>query len=76
MAVVSRPVGWARDLLADGRCGRVSDDPQAKAGAIHEMVATSRCWRQRCGELQDSVRKFTVDAWIDANDSLALRLAK
>jgi predicted SAM-dependent methyltransferase/glycosyltransferase involved in cell wall biosynthesis len=72
--VVSRPVGWARDLLADGRCGRAVDDPVAMSEAISQILAARTQWAESRAELSEVVAKFSVNAWIDVNLSLAMQL--
>jgi predicted SAM-dependent methyltransferase/glycosyltransferase involved in cell wall biosynthesis len=73
--VVSRPIGWARELLADGHFGRTAQDPQTMCEAIRQVIATADCWRRRSEELQEAVQAFSLDTWIEANLSLAMRLA-
>jgi glycosyltransferase involved in cell wall biosynthesis len=72
--VVSTPVGWAGELLADGGCGTLAETPQAMGEAIRGILQARERWRGREPELRASVAQWSTTAWIAANLEAARRL--
>lgn len=74
--VVARPIGWAAELLADGRCGRLAADDDALGPAVLEVIAEREAWRRRRVALRERVAGQSFEAWLRANLTLAAELAR
>jgi predicted SAM-dependent methyltransferase/glycosyltransferase involved in cell wall biosynthesis len=72
--VVSRPVGWAKDLLSDGCAGRIVTDPESMGQAIREIVSSRAVRTGPREEALHALQERSIDAWIEANLALARRL--
>lgn len=72
--IVCRSFGWTNELVRIGKHGYIADDPREMATAINKVLAEKAVWRARREELSQSVSRFSIDAWVEANLSLALDL--
>ena len=74
--VVARPIGWAVDLLADGRCGRLVAEGDDLGPAVLDVIAERAAWRRRRVSLRERVAGQSFAAWLRANLALAAELAR
>ena len=72
--VVALPIGWAVDLLADGRCGRLAADPKELSEGVLHVLDERTGWRRRRARTRAAVADQSFEAWISANLSLAAEL--
>lgn len=72
--VVAPPVGWARELLADGSTGLLGDTPKALAKAVGAIQSDPRLWLRRRSAIRDALGGRTLEGWCDAVIDLALGL--
>lgn len=73
--VVATRVGWAEQLLGDGRCGHLVDDIDTMAAAIDAVLGQRSHWRERRLALPPQCPEFGMAAWVEANLRLAVALA-
>lgn len=73
--VVATRVGWAEQLLGDGRCGPLVDGVDGMAAAIDSVFARRSHWRERRLTLPPQCPEYGMAAWVEANLQLAVALA-
>ncbi|HSR68820.1 MAG TPA: glycosyltransferase [Acidobacteriota bacterium] len=72
--VVSSPVGWAPQLIREGRNGLIAESIDDLARAICDIRGQREDWFQRRLDIRQSLGGHTLESWITANLHLAASL--
>jgi glycosyltransferase involved in cell wall biosynthesis len=73
--VVSTRVGWAPQLLEEGRNGFLAENAPAMAAALWSVRADRAGWLARAESIRSSMAGARLEAWVDEGLDLALTLA-
>ncbi len=73
--VISSAVGWAPQLIEDGRNGQIVHSVEQMVEAMKQMRRERRRWFERRAEIRRSLQGYTLESWVVENLDMATGLA-